>query len=130
MARILGYTPTLVDPNGGPNEEGTLSSGSVFKLNDYGVGLRSTGWHNLGVRISNTTFEFYVDGLLAETVANAFTLRSYDSVRLGSGLSSTTAAFYDNVNVELNPPPIPEPSALNLTAMLVGTWFFIRKPRR
>lgn len=53
MGRILGFTPTLVDPNGGPNEDGVLSAGSFFKLNDFGVGLRSTGWHNLRVVISS-----------------------------------------------------------------------------
>jgi hypothetical protein len=118
MARILGYTVTTsADPNGGPAESGTLGAGAFFKLNDYGVGLRSTGWHNLAVKITDTAFNFFVDGALAETVANTFTLRSYDSVRLGSGLSSTTAAYFDNVKVEQNPAPVPEPSTALLSVL-------------
>ena len=112
MARILGYTvPTTADPDGGPAES-IGGAGAFFKLNDTGVGLRSTGWHNLAVEITNLDFKFYVDGILAETVANSFTLRSYDRVRLGSGLSSLNEAYFDNISVETN--PVPEPSAVAL----------------
>jgi hypothetical protein len=113
MARILGYTVPTVDPDGGPNESYT-GSGIFFKLNDYGVGLRSTGWHNLSVTITDTAFKFYVDGLLAETVANAVTLRSYDIVRLGSGITSANQAYIDNVLVGVN---IPEPSTAVLSIL-------------
>ncbi|MEO6035477.1 MAG: hypothetical protein ABIQ35_09500, partial [Verrucomicrobiota bacterium] len=58
MARILGYTPT--DTGG--------ASGSYFKLNTNPLLLRTTGWHNLGVVITDVDFKFYVDGSLAETV--------------------------------------------------------------
>ena len=114
MARILGYTvPTTADPNGGPAES-VGGAGAFFKLNDYGVGLRSTGWHNLSVTITDTAFNFYVDGLLAETVANAFTLRSYDLVRLGSGISSANEAYFDDVLVGVN---VPEPSTAVLSIL-------------
>src|SRR3954451_318128 len=53
MARILGFAHTAVDPDGGPNEDSTgTASGVYFKLNDFGVGLRSVGWHNLKVVVS------------------------------------------------------------------------------
>jgi hypothetical protein len=98
MARILGY-----------------NSNNYFKLNDNPSLLRTTGWHNLAVIISDLDFKFYVDGQLAETVAQTgLTLRSYDVVRIGSGLSSTREVFYDNVRVEVI--QVPEPT----TAALLG----------
>ncbi len=129
MARILGYTATTVDPNGGPNESsgGTTVASSFFKLNDYTVGLRSTGWHNLKVTITDTTFSFFVDGILAETVANAITLRSYDLVRLGSGLTSVNEAYIDNVLVEVNPVPEPSTFALGLLGGLGMLWMVRRR---
>jgi hypothetical protein len=126
MARILGYTvPTTADPDGGPAES-VGGAGAFFKLNDYGVGLRSTGWHNLAVEITDAEFKFFVDGLLAETVANTATLRSYDSVRLGSGITSTTAANLDNVSVVTNPVPEPGTAALGF----LGGLLLLRRRRR
>lgn len=120
MARIGGYIPTEVDPDGGPNERAGLTAGNFFKLNDsVNSPLRSTGWHNLMVEIStddglSADFAFYVDGILAEQVSNVGTeaqLRSYDSVRLGSGYSNAdNAAWYDNFNVSV----VPEPSVAGL----------------
>ena len=128
MARILGYTPTAVDPDGGPNESaGGLAAGAFFKLNDYGVGLRSTGWHNLAVTFTDTVFSFYVDGLLAETVANTFTLRSYDAVRLGSGLSSVNEAYFDNMLIGVN--LVPEPSTFAV-GLMGGIWLLSVMRRR
>jgi len=47
-----------------------------------------------------SSFRFYVDGILARTVGNTFTLRSYDMVVLGSGFSNGgVAAGADNVKV-------------------------------
>ena len=121
MARILGYTPLVVDPDGGANESGTPTSGAYFKLNDLGVGLRSTGWHNLKVIIStddglSTDFAFYVDNLLAEKVNNvgtAASFRSYDNIALGSALgNASNAAYYDNFYLEVS--PVPEPGAAAL----------------
>jgi hypothetical protein len=99
MARILGVAG------------GTNAVSAFFKLNDGGAGtLRSTGWHNLKVVVSDTDFKFYVDGILAKTIANAVTLRSYNLVRLGSGITSVNAANMDNVSVSVSSP------ALNITA--------------
>jgi len=97
MARILG-----------------VNASAYFKLNDNPTLLRTTGWHNLAVVISQLDFKFYVDGVLAETVSQTgLTLRSYELVRLGSGLTSTAEVAIDNVRVELV--QVPEPG---VTAML------------
>ena len=135
MARILGYTPTAVDPDGGPNEDGTLTSGGFFKLNDFaGSPVRSTGWNNLKVMISSddglsADFAFYVNGTLAERVSNVGTaaqFRSYDYIRLGSGLSNASnAAWYDNFAVEV---AIPEPSSIGLG--LIGSLALACRRRR
>jgi hypothetical protein len=123
MARILGYTvPTTADPDGGPAES-VGGSGAFFKLNDFGAGARSLGWHNLkAILLTNdglsTDFEFYVDNVLAEKVSDVGTgasIRSYDNIRLGSGLSNGgTEAFFDNVSVAFN--AVPEPASLGLLA--------------
>jgi hypothetical protein len=94
MARILG----------GASNGGTASQ--FFKLNDDGAPLRSAGWHNLKVEIStgngtSQDYRFYVDNTLSETVLNVgTTLRQYEFLRLGAGVSSTSDANYDNVHVE------------------------------
>jgi hypothetical protein len=128
MARILGYNvdgadvDTLPDPdpNGGPTES-VAGSGAFFKLNDFGVGLRSAGWHNLKVHIGSddgvaTDYAFYVDGVLAELVSNVGTVpRQYDNIALGSGLSNaSTEVFFDNMRLAI----IPEPASLLLTGLL------------
>jgi hypothetical protein len=129
MARILGYTVTTSpDPDGGSADSGTLGAGAFFKLNDYGVGLRSTGWHNLGVTITDTTFSFFVDGVLAESVANTVTLRSYDSVRIGSGITAANFFGVDDVLVQVN--PIPEPGVFGLAALSMGAFALIRYFRK
>lgn len=109
MARVLGH-----------------NGGAYFKLNDPGAPLRSTGWHNLRVEISDLAFNFYVDNILSEVVpqgGGAGTLRSYDVVRVGSGVSSAAIAFYDNVSVTT----IPEPSLLALG--LAGLTGVLRRRR-
>ncbi len=108
MARILGH-----------------NANAYFKLNDNAALLRSTGWHSLAVEISDVDYRFFVDGALAETVPNTFTLRSYDVVRLGSGLSSTAEAFFDNVSVQ----SIPEPGTLVLASM-AGLGLMVMRRRR
>jgi hypothetical protein len=126
MARILGYTvPTTADPDGGPAES-VGGSGAFFKLNDFGVGARSLGWHNLKAILStddglSTDFEFYVDNVLAEKVSDigtAATIRSYDTIRIGSGLSNgSTEVFFDNMQLEFS--VVPEPA----TFMIAGIAF-------
>ena len=125
MARILGFSATTVDPDGGANED-VVGSGAFFKLNDYGVGLRSTGWHNLKAILStddgnSTDFAFYVDNVLAETVNNvgtAASIRSFDPITLGAGLSNASVEV-DFHNVALQYSSIPEPASLGLL-MLAG----------
>ena len=115
LGRILGYTvPVTPDPDGGPVES-VGGAGAFFKLNDFGVGLRSLGWHNLKVEITtsdelSTDYAFYVDNVLAEKVLDvgaAASIRSYDVIRIGSGLSSLNQAYYDNVYLEFIPFFIP-----------------------
>ncbi len=124
MARITGYTPLAIDPDGGPGESGTLTSGMFFKLNDFASSpLRTVGWHNLKVVIGtddglSADFAFYVDNLLAERVNNVGTaaqFRSYDYIRLGSGFSNAgNAAWYDNFSVDVTAAAVPEPSTVGL----------------
>lgn len=109
MARILGF-----------------NSNAYFKLNDNPALLRSTGWHNLAVEISDLNYSFFVDGMLAETVPNTFTLRSYDVVRLGSGLSSTAEAFFDNVSVQA----IPEPGTWALASVAAVGFLVLRRRQK
>ena len=96
-----------------------IGSGQYFKLNDFGVGLRSTGWHNLKVVEStddglSTDFAFYVDSVLAESVSNvgtAASIRSYDNIALGSGLSNAnTEADFDNMALQYQ--SVPEPASI------------------
>lgn len=111
MARILGY-----------------NANAYFKLNTDPLLLRTTGWHNLAVTISDQDFKFYVDGSLAETVPQTgLTLRSYDVVRLGSGLSSTTEAYFDNVLVQVN--PVPEPTVAALAGIGICALIGLRRSR-
>jgi len=129
MARILGYTvPLTPDPDGGPDES-VGGASAYFKLNNFGVGARSLGWHNLRVVIGtddglSMDFEFFVDGVLAERVSNvgtAASFRMYDNIVLGSGLSNgTNTAYYDNVFLNIQPVPEPTSMALGLVAVLGG----------
>lgn len=110
MARILGF-----------------NGGAFFKLNDAGSVLRSTGWHNLKVVIDDLNYKFYVDNSLAETVSQTgLTLRSYDTLRLGTGLTSLNEAGYDNFFV--GTAPAPEPATVGLLA--VGTMGLLTRRRR
>jgi hypothetical protein len=128
MARILGYNPTAAaDPDGGPVES-VGGAGAFFKLNDFGTSpLRTTGWHDFKVVMSSndglsTDYDFYVDGVLAERVHNVGTaaqIRSYDNIRIGTGLSNASnGAQYDNMRVQTGGPTlIPEPTSLVLFAI-------------
>jgi hypothetical protein len=112
MARILGY-----------------NGNAYFKLNDDPALLRTTGWHNLAVTISDVDFQFFVDGMLAETVSQAgLTLRSYDVVRLGSGLSSTNPTFFDDVKVMVN--QVPEPTIAAFLGIGLCALIGIRRHRK
>jgi hypothetical protein len=133
MARILGYTvPTTADPDGGPAES-VGGAGAYFKLNDFGAGLRSTGWHNLKVVLStddglSTDYSFYVDNVLAERVSNigtAASIRQYDNIVVGSGLTNANnAAYYDNFSLVFAVPEAGSLAAFGVfgLASLGGVW--------
>jgi len=79
---------------------------------DANVGTpgRSVGWHTLMAQIKSTTIDFYVDGVLAETLARANAL-GFDNVVLGSDLTANgNTVWVDNILVE----SVPEPATLLL----------------
>lgn len=140
MARILGYTvPVTPDPDGGATES-VGGSGAFFKLNDFGVGLRSAAaaWVNLKVILTtndglSTDYEFYVNNVLAERVSNvgtAASIRSYDNIAIGSGLSNgSTQAFFDNMRLEYVA-QVPEASsflAVGLVGLVLGGAKWLRR---
>ena len=103
MARILGG-------------DGGSGVSAFFALNDPGAPGRSTGWHSLEADISDNDVKYYVDGILSKTVnISTLTDRSLDTVKLGSNLSSTQVAYFDDVYVERL--AVPEPSALALSLL-------------
>jgi hypothetical protein len=71
---------------------------------------RSVGWHRFEAHIGPTTVDFYVDGLL-DTAAVPHNGGMWYEARIGSGLSSTGTAFYDNYLLT------PEPGTLTLLAL-------------
>ena len=129
MGRILGYNPATGDGEVGG------AAGSYFKFNDFGdAGLRSAGWHNLKAVLTtddgaSVDYQFFVDNVLAEEVLNvgtAATIRSYDLIRIGSGLSNgSTEYFTDNMRLEFI--PFPEPSSMALVGL--GTLALARRRR-
>jgi hypothetical protein len=139
MARILGFSPPTTDPDGGPTEGGTLGAGAYFKLNDFGAGARSQGWHNLKVEIStndglSTDYSFYVDNVLAERVNNVGTtasIRQYDNIVIGSGFTNGGInAYFDNMQLEFV--PVPEAGAfiaMSMVGLISAGAVWIRKRR-
>jgi len=122
MARILGYDGAVGLSGGG--------AGQFFKLNAPGAPTRSTGWHNLKAVITDTQISFFVDGIPSATeVTNVAATRSFDVTRLGSGLSATAQAYFDNISIDNDPaPPVPEPASLLLVGF--GASFLVLRRRR
>lgn len=109
MARILGA-------------DGGSGTSAFFRLDGAGAPVRSTGWHTLEARITDTSVSYYVDSVLSKTVdISGLTDRSLDTVRVGSNLSSTRVAYFDNIHVELTPEPV------TVTLLAMGALFLRRR---
>jgi hypothetical protein len=94
--------------------DGGAGVNAYFKLDGTGAPTRSTGWHLLEADITDTSVSYYVDTILSKTVdITAVTDRSLDTIRLGSALTSTQVAYFDDIHVERI--AVPEPSAATLS---------------
>jgi hypothetical protein len=113
MARILGG-------------DGGAGVSSFFKLDGPGAPTRSTGWHTLEADIADNSVSYYVDGILSKTVdTTAVTDRSLDTVKVGSNLSSTQVAYFDDIHVERM--SVPEPTVAGFS--LLGALVLLRRRR-
>jgi hypothetical protein len=117
MARILGA-------------DGGAGVSTFFKLDGVGAPVRSVGWHTLEARISDNAVDYYVDTILAKTVnISALTDRSLDTVKVGSNLSSTQVAYYDNVYVA-RVALVPEPATGALLGLGLSALVALRRARK
>lgn len=90
---------------------------------------RTLGWHKLGITVTGSAINFYVDGVLDTAFTNGGVntglADGYDMVRFSSGLSSAAgSASFDNMLVQT---VVPEPTAA-LAAVAVGG--LLRRRRR
>jgi hypothetical protein len=63
---------------------------------------RSVGWHEIKAVLKSTTIDFYVDGVLAKSgvaYGTSAGQHTFERARIGSGLSSSTAAYFDNFSL-------------------------------
>jgi hypothetical protein len=102
--------------------DGGAGSSAFFKLDGAGSPTRSIGWHELKAVVGLTSVDFYVDSILSKTVAlpAAGQGKSYERIRIGSNISSTSGtAYYDNESVSF----VPEPTTLAVlgaSSLLLG----------
>lgn len=115
MARILGA-------------DGGAGVSAFFKLDDVGAPARTVGWHTLEARITDTSVDFLVDSILSKTVnIAALTDRSLDTVKVGSNLSSTQVAYFDNIFVSRS--VVPEPGTFSILGIGLGALILVRRNR-
>jgi len=71
-------------------------------LDDASAPHRSVGWHEIKAVIKSTTIDYYVDGVLSKSgVAYGTSVgqHTFELAKIGSGYSSTTAAYYDDFSL-------------------------------
>jgi hypothetical protein len=83
---------------------------------------RSVGWHTFKAVINPTTVDFYVDGVL-DTAGVPQGGTDWYQARIGSGLSATADALFDNYSVVVSP----EPASLAL--LVLGGVVALRRRR-
>jgi hypothetical protein len=114
MARILGA-------------DGGAGVSAFFKLDGAGAPTRTTGWHTLEADITDNSVSYYVDSILSKTVdVSALTDRSLDSVKVGSNVSATQVAYFDDIYVERVTAPEPSVATFGLFA---GALALLRRRR-
>lgn len=76
---------------------------------------RTTEWRELKAIIKSTTIEFYVDGVLGNTITKpaAGTDVAYNRILLGTTYSSQENVWFDDLSISV----IPEPATLTLLAL-------------
>lgn len=106
----MGFTSSGVDTSrinyrivSGPN----AGWGNFTATYATRASVATSDWTKLTALIKTSTIEFYVNDNLDVTKARDPNWL-YDSVVIGSGLSTTTDVWFDNVNVGV----VPEPSSL------------------
>lgn len=89
---------------------------------------RSAGWHNFRFVIWGSTADLYVDNVLdpAFTHLSWSGNISYDWVHVGSGLTSSVGALFDNVNLTV----VPEPGFIGFGMLGFAALLTSRKLRR
>jgi hypothetical protein len=99
---------------------GTDAVGWV-NLNDSGSPNRSAGWHKFTLKVKTSTIEGYVDDKLSRTVGRGESYL-FDSAVLGAGVTSTNAAWFDDLSVvsgEAAPSPTPTQAGVTIAN---GAW--------
>jgi len=154
-ANPIIFSFDLYDPNGGTTSgrdyaelRNSAGTGGLFDAGIYngtqtyyearnldGAGWivlatpRTTGWHTFELDINATTASLEIDGTV-DANFNNLTWNggtSYNWINLGSALSSSLTANFDNVSLDVG--PVPEPSTA-LLSLLGGLCLIARSNRR
>jgi hypothetical protein len=89
---------------------------------------RSIGWHNFRFEIFGDSANLYVDGVLDPNFTGRSAGGTHDWVQIGSGLSSATVGYFDNVGIAVAAIPEPETYAMLLAGL--GLLGFMARRRK